>query len=400
MANASLNALTPYNPEYWASMMQETFFKESVAIGIANLELRADLADGDTIHKPFSSYPRVQTYTKGADIVVKDIDSTDDFLTVNTAKIASFYVDDIDKKQNKYKTIKEFAGKAMNQLNTVLDQAVMGEYSNADTTISGASIGEAAGGIVMSAANTANIFIAAGRVLNKANRTGGERFAVIGPRMLEIIQQSVSGRETAFGEQVSDNGRVGRRFGFSLRLSNNLPFTATLDGATIFVDGETITIDGVVLTADADGAAAGAGAFSIQANAALCIAQLASLINDDGTPGIDEYIALSTEDRQTLETAGIVATISGTDLLLTAYGDLVVSNASAGSGWSAQTQYALMGEVGSIDLVTQKAPNVEFRKAELRLGTWVHPWMLYGIKTFTRSAGSLVAVQFDVSNWS
>ena len=44
-------------------------------------------------HKPYGSYPRVQTYTKGTDITVKDISSTDDTLTVSTAKVASFYVD-------------------------------------------------------------------------------------------------------------------------------------------------------------------------------------------------------------------------------------------------------------------------------------------------------------------
>jgi hypothetical protein len=381
--------------------MQETFFKESVALGICNTELRADLKDGDTLHKPYSSYPRVQTYTKGTDITVKDIGSTDDYLTVSTAKVASFYVDDIDRVQNKYDAIKAFSSMAMRQLNNTLDQAVVyAGVAYAANTVSGASIGETAGGIVMTAANTANIFTAAGRILNTANRTGGERFALIGPRMLETIQQYVGGRETGFGDTVSDNGKIANRFGFGLRLSNNLYFTATLDGATIFANTETITINGVTFTACTDGAASGAGGFSIQASAALCIAQLASAINDDGTPGVDTYIALSAEDRQLIESAGIVATISGTDLLLTGYGDIVVSEACAGSGWSAQTQCALMGQVGSIDLVTQVTPNVVFRDAELRLGKYVHPWMLYGVKVFERMKANLVKVQFDASSWA
>ena len=395
------NTLENWNPEVWASMAQETFFKESVALGVANTELRADLQEGDVLHKPYGSYARVQTYTKGTDITVKDLSTTDDTLTVDTAKVASFYVDKLDSVQNKYNAIKEFASGAMRQLNNTLDQAVIGEYSNAGTTLDDGDIGGTDGnGIVMSAANTANIFTAAGRVLNSKKRLGGERFALIGPRMLQTIQEYVGGRETGFGDTVSDNGKVANRFGFGLRLSNNLPFTATLDGATIFVDTETITINGVVFTADADGAAVGAGHFSIQTTAALCIAQLASAINDDGTPGVDTYIALSAEDRQLIEEAGIVATISGTNLLLTGYGDIVVSEAAAGSGWSAQTQYALAGQVGAIDLVTQIAPTVEFRDAPLRLGRYVHPYMLYGVKTFTRMADSLVAVQFDVSAWT
>ena len=328
------NTLENWNPEVWASMAQETFFKESVALGVANTELRADLQEGDVLHKPYGSYARVQTYTKGTDITVKDLSTTDDTLTVDTAKVASFYVDKLDSVQNKYNAIKEFASGAMRQLNNTLDQAVIGEYSNAGTTLDDGDIGGTDGnGIVMSAANTANIFTAAGRVLNSKKRLGGERFALIGPRMLQTIQEYVGGRETGFGDTVSDNGKVANRFGFGLRLSNNLPFTATLDGATIFVDTETITINGVVFTADADGAAVGAGHFSIQTTAALCIAQLASAINDDGTPGVDTYIALSAEDRQLIEEAGIVATISGTNLLLTGYGDIVVSEACSGSGW-------------------------------------------------------------------
>src|SRR3990167_7318756 len=151
-------------------MMQESFFKDSVALGVANTELRADLKEGDVLHKPYGSYARVQTYTKGTDIT----------LTVDTAKVASFYVDKIDQVQNKYNAIKEFASGAMNQLNNVLDQAVIAEYSNAGTTLDDGDIGGTDGnGIVMSAANTANIFTASGRVLNSKKRLGGERFALI-----------------------------------------------------------------------------------------------------------------------------------------------------------------------------------------------------------------------------
>lgn len=381
--------------------MQKTFLKESVALGIANTELRADLKDGDQLNKPYGSYPRVQTYTKGNDITVKDLAAVNDYLVVDTAKVASFYVDDIDRVQNKYNVIKEFATIAQRQLNNVLDQAVIAEYSNAGTTLDDGDIGGTSGnGIVFSVSNVQSIMTAMGRTLNSKKRLAPDRFALVGPRMLETIVQYVAGRETGFGDTVGDNGRVGRRFGFNLMLTNNLPFTATLDGATILADEETVTINGVTFTADANGAAVGAGHFSIETTPATCIAMLASAINDDGTPGVGEYIALSAEDRQLIEEAGIVATISGTDLLLTGYGDIVVSESCAGSGWSAQTQYSLSGINKSIDLVTQVSPNVVFRDAQLRLGKYVHPWMLYGKKTFARMTDNLVATTFDASNWN
>jgi len=50
-------------------------------------------------------------------------------------------------------------------------------------------------------------------------------------------------------------------------------------------------------------------------------------------------------------------------------------------------------------LVTQVSPNVVFRDAPLRLGKFVHPWMLFGKKTFFRMQDNLVAVKMDVSAW-
>ena len=396
------NDLTAFNPEYWAKEMQDTFYKESSALKIANTELRADLKDGDTLHKPYGSYPRVQTYTKGTDITVKDLSTTDESLTVSTAKVASFYVDDIDAVQNKWDVASRYAVDAQRQLNNVLDQAILAEYSNAAKTIDDGDLGGTDGNsIVVSSANIANIFTAAGRELNSRKRTEKNRFAMISPRMLETLQNYVGGRETVFGDAVSDNGMIGNRFGFDLILSNNLPFTATFDMDTILVDTDTVTINGVTFTADADGAAVGAGHFSIQGSAALCAAQLASAINDDGTPGVDTYIALSAEDRQLIEEAGIVATVVGTNIVITGYGDIVVSTSnSVSAAWSVQKQYSLMGVYGSIDLVTQVTPNVVFRDAELRLGKYVHPWMLFGKKTFARNASGLVAVQMDASAWT
>ena len=70
------NDLTAFNAEYWTPTMQETFFKESVSLGVSNTELRADLKDGDTLHKPYGGYAKVQTYVKGVDINVKDINTT------------------------------------------------------------------------------------------------------------------------------------------------------------------------------------------------------------------------------------------------------------------------------------------------------------------------------------
>jgi len=219
--------------------------------------------------------------------------------------------------------------------------------------------------------------------------------------MLEALQLYVGARETGFGDTVTDNGKVATRFGFGLRLSNNLYYTATLTTSVIPVAGNTVTVNGVVFTARASGAATGAGGFSIGANAAAATVNLVAAINGTGTPGVATYIDLSDEDRQLLDAAGIVATDNTTDIGIIGFGDIVVAETitDAADVWSAQYQYALSGIVGSIDLVTQVSPNVVFRDAQLRLGKYVHPWMLFGTKVFKRMEKNLVAIKIDASSW-
>lgn len=396
------NTLTAFNPQYWAAKAQETFLKESTALAIANPELRADLKDGDTLNKPYGSYPRVQTYTKGTDITVKDISTTNETLTVATTKVASFYVDDVDRVQNKWDVAAEWASIAGRQLTNNIDQAVVAEYTNAGKTLDDGDIGGTSGnGIVLSTANVGNIFTAAGRTLNSKKRLSLNRFHLIGPRMLETIQNYVGNRETVFGEVVGDNGKVANRFGFNLILSNNLPWTGTLTISTTPTDGDTVTINGVVFTFKTTlTGTATLGEVLIGGSASASNTNLAKALNDSGTVDT-HYSALSSENRQLIEEAGWVATATATTTTHVAYGDIVVSETltAAANVWSAQLQYSLAGIPGAIDLVTQVAPNVVFRDAQLRLGKYVHPWTLYGKKTFFRMKDSLVATKFSVSAW-
>jgi hypothetical protein len=111
------NSLTAFNPELWRGEMQETFFKKSTALGVASVDLRAELSVGDTLHQPYGSYARVQTYSKGTDITVKDVSATDDYITVSTAKVASFYVDDLDRVKVMCSNIKNIFVPCLNFLN-------------------------------------------------------------------------------------------------------------------------------------------------------------------------------------------------------------------------------------------------------------------------------------------
>lgn len=399
------NTLTAFTPELWTPTQQLTFLKENVAIALMDTKYEEVLYEGDKIHKPYGSYPRLQTYTKGTDITVKDISATDDSITVDTTEVASFYVDNIDKIQNKYDAIQENATIAGRQLSNGIDQASVNTmYSNAGTTLTNADLGGSSTvGIELGTSNISSIFTVSNRALLSLLRNDPNKFALIGPRTLETLQNSISNRETTFGDTVGMNGKVGDRFGFDLRISNNLKYSASLVTSAAIADTETITINGVTFTADANGAAVGAGHFSIGANNDAAVANLILAINGTGTPGVTTYIDLSAEDRQKLEAFGVVAVDGGSadSIDITGYGDIVVSEAmgEAANVWGSQLQYLIMGIKKAGTLIVQKYPNVEFRDAELRLGKYVHPWTLFGQGVWTRNKDSLVAVKIDASNW-
>ena len=404
MANSLGNGV--FNPEFWANEMQVVFFKENVALALANTELRDQLTVGDTLHKPYRSHPRVTSYTKGTDITVSDRSGTDEYLLVDTAKISPFYVDDLDKIQNKWDMASKFAQDGQRLLNNVLDQAILAEHSNANSSIFAADIGGsgATTAIVLSTANIQNVFTAASRKLDQLDIPQGQRFAVIGPRALEILRQQTAGRETTIGDVVSENGRIGTRFGFELYYSNNVPFSATLTTSSAIADTETVTINGCTFTF-VDTMGSDPGSVYSGGTDAATTTQLVAAINacSTGVEGTGNTYRLPTDaNAWKIAKAGIVATDATTSVTIVGYGDIAVSEtmAQAANVWSVQQQYLLFGMKGATDLVVQKSPSVEFRVAEKRLGRYVYPWMLYGKKTFTDMKDALCRVVVDASSWT
>lgn len=400
------DTVTIFNPAIWAGDMQVIFFKENVALALANTELRDVLTVGDQIHKPYRSHLHVKTYTKGTDITVFDVSGTDEYLSVDTTKIVPFYVDDLDKIQNKWDMATKFAGDAQRLLNNVLDQAILAEYPNANSNIYLADIGGSGSttAIPLTTANVQDVFTAAGRKLDQLDVPQGNRFACIGPRVLEILRLQVANRETTIGDTVSENGNIGTRFGFELYYSNNVPFSATLTTSAAIANTETVTINGCTFTFK-DTLTEAAGEVYSGGNDADTTAQLVAAINacTTGVEGTGNTYRLPTDANQwKICKAGIAATNNTTSVGIVGYGDIAVSE-TMGQGanvWSAQQQHLVFGMKGATDLVVQKSPSVEFRVAEKRLGRYVYPWMLFGKKTFADMKDALAVVHLNASSWT
>ncbi len=396
------NTITAFTPAYWAKEMQVVFFKECVALGLANTELRDVLSNGDVVHKPYRSYLAAQTYSKNTDIsTFNDLTATDETLTVDTAKVVPFYVDDLDKIQNKWDTASRFAQDSQKVLNNVLDQAVLAEYSNARTFISSQDLGgSGTGAVAITQANISNMFAVAARKLEAADVPTNDLVAVVGPRLMETLKLYVGGRETGFGETVSDNGKIARRFGFDIYQSNNIPFSALITyGATTNNPSnlDTFTLNGVVFTF-VSSIGSTAGNILIETNATDTMTNLVNEIND-ATANAAKRIAISSSDRKKLRKMGVVATNSTTTFTLTGYGDVALAESASNFAITNNIQYPVFMMRGAIDLLVQKSPSVEFRVAEKRLGRYVYPWMLYGKKTFDSMKDAMTYCKVDTSSW-
>ena len=195
--------------------------------------------------------------------------------------------------------------------------------------------------------------------------------------------------------------------GFNLFVSNALPWTATLAVATIATDTDTVVINGVTLTADADGAAVGAGHWSIQGSADLCWAQFTSLVNGDGTAGVDTYIDLSAADRRLL--SNITATHSTSADTVTFVGSgtgtVVVSetltDATDGFTTGLQVIHPIFALSKSVSLVVQKNPSLTQRPSpNARIGDDYIAWTVYGIKVFVDQAPQIVALSVNSASFT
>lgn len=398
MANTFGNGV--YNEAFWAAEMQGIFQRENIAVSVANLDLRKYLKKGDTVHKAYGTYPTTATYTKGTAITIPDYSGTDESLVVDTAKVAPMYIDHIDRLQNKWDQAEVFARRGGRALKNVMEQAMMAQYSNARSSIVASDMGGSGSGtFTMSQAKISQLFTVANRKLSSYDVPDGNKFAIIGPRLREYLQLYCSGRETSWGDSVGDNGFIGRRFGFDIIYSNNLYWGGTWTPANNPSNGDTVTIHGVTFNFVAT-IGSTAGNIHIGSNTAETLDNLVYGVNGSGGTENTDWVDVSKRNRWILDKAGIVATDGTTNATFVGYGDIVVSASESADVWSAETQYPLFGVKGSINMVVQQAPNVEFRMVQDKLGRNVFVWCLYGLKTFEEDKDALVYATVNTHAWT
>lgn len=397
------NSLSAASPEYWSKRLQLLKKQKLICREIANMEERATLTNGIKVHRPYHSDVKVNTYSKGTAVSAQDVTITDEYLTIDQIKEATVYIDKIDEIQNKYDVANKLIDRIGYALNKEIDGNFMSEVANMNYTIDDGDFGGTAGQPF--AASVSTVFKLFTTVEAKMNTNNIEDtkpwFAVITPNLKALIQQTNLANgfrqaDEALTGTLKGMGYLGTRGNMNIFTSNSVKHTQTFTTSAILVAADTVSVAGVTFTACANGAASGAGGFSISTTEDACMANLVLAINGTGTPGVTTYVALSQANRAILNNAGVSASYTNHVLTITSYGPATIVYTPTGTSYgTVNTAYAdcWFGQYGCTDLVLQADVTVQMNKEPLLTGYNYLCYDLYGKKTFAEGAARGVKVR-------
>lgn len=226
------NSLSAFNPEMWASMIQDILDKSLVAKSITSFEYQSQLTEGDVIHVPYIGNLDANTYVDASGVTIQSVAPTDEYLTVDTTKEASFYVQERDIIQNKYSTAKLYQERAAYALGDAMDTAILAQVANAGLTLTAGDLvgGSGTGAITATTTNIIEIFSAAKRKLIANNvKVNGDIFAVVTPEVASLIEQKMAAGGFNVTDSALKNGYAGDFLGFKVYVSNNVYSPSTTD---------------------------------------------------------------------------------------------------------------------------------------------------------------------------
>ncbi len=406
-----MNSVADLKPEFWAKEAQRSLFVENKAMAIANTQLRNILAgEGRKAHRTILSYPASSTYTPGTDITATALTGSKETLEVDTFLSSLVTIDDTEEKQSIIGLGSLAMKRMMKDHNNRIEQAVLGQISNARFTLDDGNVGGTSGNnMVLNTDVIPQVFVSADTKLDAIDAPKAGRTAVVGSHFMRWLKLQQAGRDTVFGDGVNTRGIVTNLFGWDIIESNNLPYYSVLTMVTNPTDGDTMTIAGVVFTFKTTQGSS-AGSINICSDAAHTLLSVIATLNALATTVAEAtdagYNAIAAEDVFLLrDKRRIVATaLTSTTASITGFGDITVAETftAAGNVFSSQRQDALFCVRGCIDQVVQMPPKIEVGREPKQFADIIKSLLGYGVKTYADGAREMVRVKIDAStsDWS
>src|SRR5574343_591319 len=96
MTAINTNSTTSWNKTKYAKTVSSLLFTKSVAMNLANTELRSDMPDGTTIVKPTTSFLAIQQYSANNTATYDNLSLGNETLVINDTPMVAFTLDQLD----------------------------------------------------------------------------------------------------------------------------------------------------------------------------------------------------------------------------------------------------------------------------------------------------------------
>ncbi len=392
-------AVTASIAEIWSRRIQMIHQKDLVYRAIVSFGEKQILNEGDVFHRPSLQEGTAQLYVRNSDLSIDVATTADQSITINRQPVVARYLDDLDKLQNNPSLLARMTDDSAHKIGNVIDADMLGEVSNATSSIDDSDINAATAGdpFTFNTGNTVKVFAVMARKLNALNIKQMGRFTVVSPQALQVLLEYLAGKDTALADATGLNGHVGKYMGFDLFVSNNLTASARLNFNTTPTNADALTISGITFAlVSSIGTTPGNVLINGDSGTAT---NLAGLINAPGTTDANGVGFVTTSLREIQLKGSAVA--SGTTCVVTWKGEsvLTVTSSNGSLPWDRETQHVLAGVKGASEAIIQSAPKLKVDSDPDRLGNIMKTWTLYGFGTFNDGRDKLVDVLLDSSNF-
>lgn len=235
-------SLNNFIPTIWSARIFEALRKAFVYAqeGVINRDYEGEIsAVGDTVNINSISDPTITDYVKNTDMTAPEVlNDARKQLTITQAKAFHFYIDDVDKAQQKPKVMDNAMSRAAYRFSDITDQYVASVMAAGANALN--NIGTTAAPIVAPDASEGPTgayeqLVDLSTKLNEANVPRDNRFVVIPPWYEGVLRKdnrfiNNEAASNALGTPLL-NGSIGRAAGFDVLVSNNVPTVAAPDGA-------------------------------------------------------------------------------------------------------------------------------------------------------------------------
>ncbi len=237
-------------PEWWAREALRELENKKVLLAVVNRDYEEQFSKfGDTVNihreEPFQARRKY----RGQPIVRQQLRVSGDTVVLNQHIHTSIEIEDVDQGLTQQELVAKFSPKAAEALVDGMENVITGEVYN--------FLGQAAGGIGLTAANTDGALLSLREFFQRQNVQSNQRVLSVGAgtdRLLLDTPRFVSASEIQDSVAVNAirNGWMGRARGFNIYESSFAPeiapgqttLTGQIDNAAGYIAGETVlTVD-------------------------------------------------------------------------------------------------------------------------------------------------------------